>query len=83
MHEYFNTLYLETDSATGLPLMPNAFDRKYIQYRGMGGADGTAAGISPVQVVQPNINFQQYDFEEQNLLIHAISGIMSPAYFRY
>lgn len=79
IHEYFNTLYLETDAVTGLPLMPNAFDRKYIQYRGMGGADGTAAGISPVQVVQPQINFGQYSVEEENLLIHAVSGILSPA----
>ncbi len=79
VHEYFNTLYLETDAATGLPIMPHAFDRKYIQYRGMGGADGNATGLSPVQVVQPQINFSQYAAEEQNLLIHAISGLMSPA----
>lgn len=79
VHEYFNTLYLETDSETGLPLMPNAFDRKYIQYRGMGGADGSSAGASPVQVVQPSVQFQQYSAEEQNLLVHAVSGILSPA----
>lgn len=79
VHEYFNTMYLETDANTGLPLMPNAFDRKYIQYRGMGGADGSATGVSPVQVVQPGVNFEQYSFEEQNLLVNAISGIMSPA----
>ena len=79
VHEYFNTLYLETDPNTGLPLMPHAFDRKYISYKGMGGADGTATGSSPVQVVQPAINFAQYAQEEQNLLVNAISGVMSPA----
>lgn len=79
VHEYFNTLYLETDANTGLPIMPHAFDRKYIQYRGMGGADGGASSSLPVQVVQPSVNFNQYAAEEQNLLIHAISGIMSPA----
>jgi len=79
VHEYFNTLYLETDPVTGLPIQPDAFDRKYIKYAGATGADGTAAGSTPVQVVQPNINFQQYSDEERNLLMTAISGIMSPA----
>ena len=79
VHEYFNTLYLETDPVTGLPIQPDAFDRKYIKYSGAQGADGTAAGTTPVQVVQPNINFTQYSEEERNLLMAAISGIMSPA----
>lgn len=79
VHEYFNTLYLETDPVTGLPIQPDAFDRKYIKYAGARGADGDAAGSQPVQVVQPNINFQQYSDEERSLLMAAISGIMSPA----
>lgn len=79
VHEYFNTLYLETDPVTGLPIQPDAFDRKYIKYSGATGADGTAVGSQPVQVVQPNINFQQYSDEERNLLMNAISGLMSPA----
>ena len=79
VHEYFNTLYLETDPVTGLPIQPDAFDRKYIKYNGAQGADGTAAGSTPVQVVQPQISFMQYSEEERNLLLQAISGIMSPA----
>lgn len=79
VHEYFNTLYLETDPVTGLPIQPDAFDRKYIKYAGATGADGTASGSTPVQVVQPNVNFSQYSDEERNLLMTAISGIMSPA----
>ena len=79
VHEYFNTLYLETDPVTGLPIQPDAFDRKYIKYAGSTGADGTAAGSTPVQVVQPNINFQQYSDQITTLLLNAISGIMSPA----
>lgn len=79
IHEYFNALYLETDPITGLPIQPDAFDRKYIKYSGAQGADGTAAGSTPVQVVQPNVNFQQYSDEERSLLMAAISGIMSPA----
>ena len=79
VHEYFNTLYLETDPVTGLPIQPDAFDRKYIKYSGAQGADGSASGSLPVQVVQPQISFQQYSEEERNLLLNAISGIMSPA----
>lgn len=79
VHEYFNTLYLETDPETGLPIQPDAFDRKYIKYAGATGADGSAAGSTPVQVVQPQLNFVQYSEEEKNLLLNAIAGIMSPA----
>lgn len=79
IHEYFNALYLENDPETGLPVQPEAYDRKYIMYNGATGADGSAIGSQPVQVVQPAINFTQYDEETRNLLLNAISGIMSPA----
>lgn len=79
IHEYFNALYLETDPSTGLPIQPDAFDRKYIKYAGATGADGSMPGTTPVQVVQPQLNFVQYNEEERNLLLNAISGIMSPA----
>ena len=79
VHEYFNTLYLETDPDTGMPIQPDAFDRKYIKYAGITDADGSVANTTPVQVVQPAINFMQYAEEEKNLLLNAISGIMSPA----
>ena len=78
VHEYFNNLYLETDQE-GFPIQPTAFDRKYVFYAGTPGADGATAGSTPVQVVQPNVNFAVYSQEEQNLLLNAISGIMSPA----
>lgn len=78
VHEYFNTLYLETDE-NGLPIQPDAFNRKYIKYQGMPNGDGSGASSSPVQVVQPNINFTQYAEEEQNLLLNMIAGYMSPS----
>ena len=79
VHEYFNTLYLETDPETGMPIQPDAFDRKYIKYAGITDSDGGVSNTTPVQVVQPAINFVQYSEEERNLLLNAISGIMSPA----
>ena len=79
VHEYFNSLYLENDPETGLPIQPDAFDRKYIKFQGAQGADGSAAGSTPVQVVQPQIYFQQYSEEVKALLLNAVAGIMSPA----
>ena len=79
VHEYFNSLYLENDPETGLPIQPDAFDRKYIKFTGAQGADGSTAGSTPVQVVQPQIYFQQYSEEVKALLLNAVAGIMSPA----
>lgn len=79
VHEYFDTLYLEKDTNTGMPLMPNVFDRKYIQFKSPIGADGSMGTGSPVTVTQPKLDFQQYSSEEIQILINMISGIMSPA----
>lgn len=79
VHEYFNSLYLERDEQSGMPIMPKDYDRKYIMYRGIKGGDGTGGIQDPVQVTQPKIDFAQYAQEEQNILLNIISGIMSPA----
>lgn len=76
-HEYFDVQYLEKDE-NGLPIMPKDFDRKYIKFTSVRGADGMS-NSSPVQVTQPRLDFTQYSAEEQNILVHCISGIMSPA----
>lgn len=80
VHEYFNVQYLEKDEHTGMPKMPKDFDRKYIAYKGAKGGDGAVNGGGlPVQVTQPQINFEQYAVEERNILLNIIDGIMSPA----
>lgn len=79
VHEYFDTMYMEKDLATGMPIMPNVFDRKYIKFKSPTGPNGESAGSTPVTVTQPNLNFQQYDQEQIQILINMISGIMSPA----
>lgn len=76
--EYFNNMYLERDR-NGMPIMPHAFDRKYVQFKGVQTGEGTASTNSPVTVTQPKVDFQQYSQEEQNILLNIISGIMSPA----
>lgn len=78
-HEYFDTQFLEKDDRTGMPMMPKDFDRKYVMYKGVMGADGAASSKEPVQVSQPKLDFAQYSAEETNILLHIISGIMSPA----
>lgn len=78
-HEYFNTLYLEKDAETGMPIMPKDFDRKYVMYRGSKDGEGGNGSNFPVQVTQPQVNFAQYSQEETNILLNIISGIMSPA----
>ena len=78
-HEYFNTQYLEKDEKTGLPVMPRDFDRKYIMFKGGRNGDGSFGAEGPVQVTQPRLDFMQYSSEEQNILLHIIAGVMSPA----
>lgn len=77
--EYFDTMYLEKDDKTGMPKMPHAFDRKYIAFKGSKNGDGTFSGTGPIQVTQPQVNFEQYSAEATNILLQIISGIMSPA----
>lgn len=79
VHEYFDTQYLEKDDRTGMPMMPKDFDRKYIMFRGRKGGDGQTSTPSPVTVTQPKLDFMQFSTEEQNILVHTIAGIMSPA----
>lgn len=79
VHEYFNTQYLEKDEHTGMPVMPKDFDRKYIMFRGIKGGDGTLGSSQPVQVTQPQLDYNSYMSMIQSILVNCISGIMSPA----
>lgn len=79
VQEYFNSNYLERDAKTGLPIMPHAFDRKYVMFNGGTDADGSTAGQIPVQVTQPALNMEQYSQQAINILLQIINGIMSPA----
>lgn len=75
--EYFNSNFLERDR-NGLPIQPRAYDRKYSFYKGQVSMDGTVAG-DPVQVTQPDINFQQYSDQAISILMQIMNGILSPA----
>lgn len=77
--EYFNTDFLERDVSTGMPKQPKAYDRKYTMYQGGKDADGGAVSKDPVQVTQPNINFDQYSQHAKEVLMQILNGIMSPA----
>lgn len=77
--EYFNTDFLERDPITKLPKMPHVYDRKYTSFVGGRTVDGASNSTQPVQVTQPQLQFNEYSVEAQNILLQIISGIMSPA----
>ena len=77
--EYFDTEFLERDKRTGMPVQPKAYDRKYVFYKGQKGADGEGKSKDPIQVTQPNLNFEQYSDQAIKILMQIINGIMSPA----
>ena len=77
--EYFNTDFLERDPTTKLPKMPHVYDRKYTSFVGGKTVDGASNTTQPVQVTQPQLQFNEYDTEAQNILLHIISGVISPA----
>lgn len=77
--EYFDTMYLEKDRRTGLPIQPRAYDRKYTMVQGVTNADGSPTSSSPVQVTQPNLNFAEYSNEAVQILLRILHGVISPA----
>ena len=77
--EYFDINFLERDTRTGLPIQPKAYDRKFIMFTGAKTADGSQVSGAPVQVTQPNLNFDEYDREATNILLQIINGVISPA----
>lgn len=77
--EYFDSNFLDRDSKTGMLVAPKEFDRKLVMYRGSTGPDGTSQGSTPVQVTQPELNFEQYSTQAISILMQIVNGIMSPA----
>lgn len=75
--EYFNSEFLERDR-NGMPKQPHAYDRKYTLYEGMPNSNGETTG-NPVQVTQPQVNFQQYSDHAVQILLQIVNGVMSPA----
>lgn len=79
-HVYINNQYLERDEKTGMPIMPSAYDCKYVMLTGALGADGNAGGGNePVTTIQPKVDFSQYSTAAKDILVQIVSGIMSPA----
>jgi len=76
--EVWDVNYLERDKNTGMPIMPHAFDRKYIGYKGAKSGDGLVNN-DPVRTTQPQINFSQYSDQALQILLQIVNGIMAPA----
>ena len=48
-------------------------------YKGGRTVDGNVNTNMPVQVTQPNIDFQEYSEQAISILLQIVNGIMSPA----
>ena len=79
--ENVNSLFLERSQDTGLPIMPKAYNRKFILYRGVTDADGNAGNAKPVETTQPQIDFMSYTNAATQIFLNIIQGIMSPCTF--
>ena len=77
--EKWDVEFLERNPETGMPEMPKAFDRKFMTYVGGKDASGAPMSSEPVQVTQPNLNFDQYSRAAVDTLGQILAGIMSPA----
>lgn len=77
--EYYNSDFLERDPDTGMPIQPKAYDRKYSVYAGQRDGNGGSTSSDPVQVTQPNLNFEQYTANAIQILLQIVNGLMSPA----
>lgn len=77
--EYYNSDFLERDPETGMPIQPKAYDRKYSVYAGQRDGNGGSTSSDPVQVTQPNLNFEQYTSNAIQILLQIVNGLMSPA----
>lgn len=76
--ELFNTDYCDRDEH-GVPILPDSFDRKYVQIRGLRGPDGSTGTASPVITTQPNLNTSLYDSNIESLERLIVTGHLSPA----
>lgn len=74
--EYIPTEMLERNSL-GSIVMPNEFNRQYVQITAFNNGDGNYA--NSIQTTQPDLNFQQYNDEAKAILSYILNGILSPA----
>ena len=77
----YDTQFLDRDPETQLPIRPDTFNLKYT-YTDSGptaDANGGIRNTVPINVVQPQVNFDQYTSEQMNIVTHILEGIVSPA----
>ena len=77
----YDTQFLDRDPETQLPIRPDKFNLKYT-YTDSGPTADANGGIKntlPINVVQPQVNFDQYTSEQMNIVTHILQGLVSPA----
>lgn len=77
----YDTQFLDRDPETQLPIRPDKFNLKYT-YTDSGPTADANGGIKntvPINVIQPQVNFDQYTSEQMNIVTHILQGLVSPA----
>lgn len=75
--EYYNTDILEKNKQ-GVPILPNRYDRQYVQKSGVPDGDGLTGG-KDIETTQPQLNYEQYISAFKSTLDAILTGFMSPA----
>lgn len=76
--EYFDTNYMERDKK-GMPIEPKRFDRSFVKFKGGTDENGSNLNSLPITMTQPQLNFEGYNAEAQQIVLYIINGLISPA----
>lgn len=76
--EYYPVDLLERSGRTGEPMMPKVYNRQFLKKESIPNGDG-AVDNGMIQTTQPNLFFDKYNLEAQEILNFILTGIMSPA----
>lgn len=74
--EYFPLDMLERDKR-GNVVLPSVYNRQYVKKEGIPNGDGKMDGA--IQTTQPELNFAQYNEEQQAIVSMILNGVLSPA----
>lgn len=76
--EYFDVNLLERDKKTGMPILPNKYNRNYVSIERPGDGDGKSKD-SGITTTQPDVYFEKYGSLAKDLLNYILIGRLSPS----
>lgn len=75
--EYYDADLLKR-SKTGVPLLPNLYNRQYVQKNSTPDADGLNYVGQGILTTQPDLNFDKYGLLARDTLDYILIGLLSP-----